>query len=387
MHRTYDTIVVGARAAGAATALLLARRGQHVLVVERGERGSDTLSTHALMRAGVLQLDRWGLLDEVVAAGTPAVRQVTFQYDDEQVVVPIKPIGGVDALYAPRRTVLDPIVADAAAAAGAEVRYGVTVTDLVEGDDGRVAGVRGRDRDGRPFEARARLTVGADGARSFVARRVDAPVTRTSDVTGAVAYRYLDGVAHDGYRWIYRPGLSGGVIPTNGGTLAWVGMAPARFRTDIRPDVAPGFRRLFAEVAPDLAHHVDAAPDARIRTSPGLNGFMRRPWGPGWALVGDAGHFKDPISAHGITDAFLDAELLAAAIVAAAGGADEAEALWGYERLRDSLSEPLFAAIDAIAGYDWTMAEIRDLLHAASRAMQHETEHLIRLHDEMAEAA
>jgi 2-polyprenyl-6-methoxyphenol hydroxylase-like FAD-dependent oxidoreductase len=104
----WDAVVVGGRAAGAATAMLLARRGLRVVIVERGRYGADTLSTHALMRGGVLQLSRWGLLDDVVAAGTPAVRRATFAYADERVTIPIKPSPGVDALYAPRRTVLDP---------------------------------------------------------------------------------------------------------------------------------------------------------------------------------------------------------------------------------------------------------------------------------------
>src|SRR5881394_1414992 len=103
-HPRYDAVVVGARCAGAATAMLLARAGGKVLLVDRAQSGSDTLSTHGLMRAGVLQLHRWGLLDAIVAAGTPPVHTVVFDYPDERVCVPIKPSPGVDALYAPRRT-------------------------------------------------------------------------------------------------------------------------------------------------------------------------------------------------------------------------------------------------------------------------------------------
>src|SRR5262249_46031345 len=127
----YDAVVVGARAAGATTAMLLAREGRRVLVVDRGGYGSDTLSTHALMRAGVLHLARWGLLGRIQASGAPLVSRTVFHYDDEVVDVPIAPRGNVPGLYAPRRTVLDPVLVDAAVAAGADVRYRVRLADLV----------------------------------------------------------------------------------------------------------------------------------------------------------------------------------------------------------------------------------------------------------------
>src|SRR4051795_11331960 len=163
---TYDVIVVGARAAGAATAMLAARAGLRVLVVDRGRYGADTVSTHALMRGGVLQLNRWGLLPAVIGAGTPAIRKATFHYRDTSVAIDIGPSHGVDALYAPRRTLLDPLLVDAAAAAGAEVRFGVAVHDLRRDDEGRVVGIEATERLGRSFTADARLVVGADGLRS-----------------------------------------------------------------------------------------------------------------------------------------------------------------------------------------------------------------------------
>ena len=155
-HPRYHVVVVGARAAGAATAMLLARAGLDVLVVDRGRYGSDTLSTHALMRGGVLQLHRWGLLDRIVDAGTPPIRRTTFRYANDDVVVTIKPSLGVDALYAPRRTVLDPVLVDAAADAGADVRFGVTVTDVRRDAQGRVIGIAGRDDAGRADRRRRR---------------------------------------------------------------------------------------------------------------------------------------------------------------------------------------------------------------------------------------
>src|SRR5512144_2548666 len=168
MKNSYDVVVVGARVAGASTALLLARAGLDVALVDRAPYGSDTLSTHALMRAGVLQLSRWDMLPAVVAAGTPPVERTLFHYaDGDTVQVSIRPSPGVDALYAPRRRLLDRILVDAAAAAGVDVHHGVTVTGLLGSGDGRrVEGVQAVTRSGAPLEVRARFTVGADGVRS-----------------------------------------------------------------------------------------------------------------------------------------------------------------------------------------------------------------------------
>ncbi|MET0908606.1 MAG: FAD-dependent monooxygenase, partial [Ilumatobacteraceae bacterium] len=182
-----DVVVVGARAAGAATAMLLARAGLDVVVVDRARAGSDTLSTHALMRGAVIQLHRWGLLDRVRAAGTPAIGRTTFHLAGGATVVDIRPGHGIDALYAPRRTVLDPLLADDAAESGATVRFGFTVAQLLRDADGRTCGVVGTDRLGRTTHIRARIVVGADGANSIVARHVDAPV----DGVGVGASNFL----------------------------------------------------------------------------------------------------------------------------------------------------------------------------------------------------
>src|SRR5512143_1606036 len=140
LHTQYDAIVVGARPAGAATAMLLARAGLRVLAVDRAREGTDALSTHALMRGAVLQLRRWGLLGALEAAGTPAIRTATFHYGAEEVTVPVKSRDGVDALYAPRRTLLDSLLVGSARAAGAVVAHEVALADLVRGPGGRVEG-------------------------------------------------------------------------------------------------------------------------------------------------------------------------------------------------------------------------------------------------------
>jgi flavin-dependent dehydrogenase len=380
----YDAIVVGARVAGAATAMLLARRGRRVLLVDRRRPDSDTLSTHALMRAGVLQLERWGLLDRVIAAGTPPVRRTVMYYGDVAETIEIKPKAGVEALYAPRRTVLDPILVDAAAAAGVEVRFGVTVDGLCVDSGGRVAGIAAREASGARFEATARHTVGADGIRSVVALGAGAPVLDRGDGASSVVYAYFEGDAlADGYEFFYRPGMSGGFIPTNDGMVCvWAGATRARFLSELRHEPDLGFARVIAEVAPTITERLRGARRVgRLHGFAGEPSYLRQPWGPGWALVGDASHFKDPISAHGITDALRDAELLARAIVEAidGGAAAESDALSRYHQTRDRLSVRMHHASDAVARYDWTLDNVRDLLIEMSRSMNDEVDALLSL--------
>ena len=374
----YDAIVVGARAAGAATAMLLARQGRRVLVVDRGRYGADTLSTHGLMRAGVLQLHRWGLIDRIVEAGTPPIRRTTFTYDTHQVVITIKPSFGVDALYAPRRTVLDPILVDAAAEAGAEIWYGVAVTDVCRDDHGRVTGIVGRDEYGRALAIDAGIVIGADGVRSTVAQRVGASIEHAGTGATSVVYGYWSDLDTDGYEWVYRPGSMAGIIPTNDGqACVFAGSTAAR----VGAGGIDRLRQILADASPEVAARVAAATAPRgVRRFNGLPGFIRRPWGPGWALVGDAGYWKDPISVHGLTDAFRDAELLARAIGSSEPGEpDRAEALADYQATRDHLSRPLFDVVDTIAAQRWTEREIPDLLIQLSSAMAAEVEALAAL--------
>ncbi len=374
---TYDAVVVGARAAGAATARLLARSGLSVLLVDRCRYGTDTLSTHALMRGGVLQLHRWGHLEQVIAAGTPPVRQATFRYDGQVVVVPIKASYGVDALYAPRRTVLDPILVDAAEAAGAEVRFGVAVAEVDRDRCGRATGVFGRTLEGEEFRAGARIVIGADGFRSTVAARVGAPVERAGTGVGATTYGYWPGLDVGGYEWNFRPDAASGVIPTNDGLTCVFASATAR---RIGRGGPVPLLEILGETDADLADRLASTPPPATRTFTGVRGYLRRSWGRGWALVGDAGYFKDPLSAHGLTDALRDAELLAGAVVSVLrDGAEEREALAGYQAKRDALSGAMFDVIDEIAGHRWTGAEIGGLLMRLNAAMSDEVDALAAL--------
>ena len=382
VEKRYDAVVVGARAAGAATAMLLARRGLRVLALDRGAYGTDTLSTHALMRAGVLQLARWGLLERIEAAGTPRVRRTVFHYPDEVLDIPIKPRDGVPALFAPRRTVLDRVLVDAAVEAGADVRHRVRLADLLRGGGGRVEGVVLEEAGGAACSVRAGIVIGADGLRSTVASLLGAPVTRQGRHAAASIYGYWSGLDVDGYHWHWGPEVAAGAIPTNGGeVLVFAGVSAPRFADEVRLDVPRGYRRLLAEAAPELAERLgDARLVGSLHGFPGHPGYLRRPSGPGWALVGDAAYFKDPITAHGISDALRDAELLARAVAQGGDGA-----LAGYEAARDELSTRLFDVTDRIASVGWDNAELKALHQLLSDEMKREVAALVSLHGEEGE--
>lgn len=372
----YDAIVVGARVAGAATAMLLARAGLRVFALEKSAPGRDTLSTHALMRPGVLQLHRWGLLDRVRAAGTPAIRTTTFHYDGEAIEIAIQERDGVDALYAPRRTLLDATLANAAAAAGAEIVHGARVVGVLrDGRDG-VAGVTYSDEAGAPRTARAPIVIGADGLRSTVASLAGAPVVAAGRHATAVVYGYWRGLGLEGNHWYYAPGASAGAIPTNDGASCVFVSVPASRYAEARAK-GPGalFEKGLAEANADLALRVARGERAEVlHAFPGQPGFIRRSWGRGWALVGDAGFFKDPLTAHGMTDALRDAELLARAIVR--GGP---RGLRDFQRTRDDLAREMLEVTDAVASFAWGMDELKRLHHRLSRHMGREQELLARL--------
>jgi 2-polyprenyl-6-methoxyphenol hydroxylase-like FAD-dependent oxidoreductase len=213
----YDAVIIGARCAGAATALLLARSAAKVLVVDRQSYGSDTLSTHALMRGAVLQLQRWGLVPEIVAEQTPPIRATTFHYGRDAVRVPIKPEHGVECLFAPRRKVLDRILVDAARNAGADVRHGVLLSELQFASDGRVIGVALKDAGGSSMTVRADIVIGADGRNSTVAQLVNARAYVEGLNASGIVFGYFENLAQDGSHWHFAKNAAAGVIPTNSG--------------------------------------------------------------------------------------------------------------------------------------------------------------------------
>jgi 2-polyprenyl-6-methoxyphenol hydroxylase-like FAD-dependent oxidoreductase len=354
-HR-HDVVVVGARAAGAATALLLGRLGHDVVLVDRAVFPADTVSTHQIARPGVVQLHRWGLLEAVLASGAPAIRQVTFTAAGESVTREVKHKAGVDLLVAPRRYILDTIVAKAAAQAGVHIRLGDAVTGVRLDDAGRAVGVYGRDRAGAPMQIDARFVVGADGLGSTVARSVGAEVIEHRGDAGAVQYAYFGGLRWHGIELIVADRALAGVFPTHHGQACiWVGSPSADARAARRRagSRTEAFTAQLQAAAPELA--------ARLRTgqrTSTVTGMLRAPnqlrgtHGPGWALVGDAGYHRDPVTGYGLSDAYRDAELLAAALhQALCGDADEATALAGYQHRRDHALREVFELTCALAGY------------------------------------
>jgi flavin-dependent dehydrogenase len=358
-HRSrHDVVVVGARVAGSATAMLLARLGHDVAVVDQASFPSDTISTHSIARSGVVQLHRWGLLDEVLDSGAPAIRQVTFNAGGESVRQTIKHKAGVDLVVAPRRYVLDTLLVTAAQRAGAQVHPGVTVTGLRRDGRGRVAGVSGHDRAGAPVELGARWVVGADGLRSRVARSVGAALTETGRAGGAAQYAYYDGVPWAGIEFFVAERFFAGVFPTHDGQACIFVCTPAADAGAVRRGAGSrveAFDQLLERSAPQLAERLRVA----RRTSP-VQGMLRQPnqlrqaFGPGWALVGDAGYYRDAVTAYGISDAFRDAELLAVALDRALGAdaeEEEAAALVRYQQHRDQALREIFEITCRLAAY------------------------------------
>jgi 2-polyprenyl-6-methoxyphenol hydroxylase-like FAD-dependent oxidoreductase len=332
----YDVIVVGARVAGAATAMLLARQGLRVLAVDRVSFPCDTISSHQLQVPGVALLRRWGLLGKLTAAGTPPARRVRFDAGAGLVMNGRFPAhDGVDALYSPRRTLLDTILVEAARAAGAEIRENFRVAQ-VTGSDDRATGIRGGTRGGPEVTETASLVIGADGKRSLVAGAVGARQYRERPVRSFASYSYWSGVPVSGGELYQRPGRAVAVFPTNDElTMVYVA-APMTEFASARADLEAHYLRTL-DLCGDLGERVRSASRAeRLRTTPDQPNTFRCSHGPGWALAGDAGVVMDSVSAQGMTNALRDANDLSAAVVAALGGSRPlAGALHDHQRRRD----------------------------------------------------
>jgi flavin-dependent dehydrogenase len=379
---THDVVVVGSRCAGAATAMLMARMGHDVVVLERTEFPSDTLSTHLIARSGVVQLQRWGLLDAVLATGAPALRRVAFHTGGEVVSRQIKDRAGVDHLVAPRRHVLDALLADAAVEAGADVRFGVSVDGVTRDGDGRVDGVTGHDADGNDVQVRARFVIGADGLGSRIARSVGAPITDERHRHGAVRYAYVAGFGGDQVEFHLAEGLFAGVFPTPGDEAnVWVcGTDDSLGRPGAGDDRAQRFVELLHRASPELAARVQASHlTSPVRAFSHMPNQLRQPAGPGWALVGDASYFRDAITGHGMSDAFRDAELLSRTLDGVLrGDTEEADAMARYTAERDQLVAEIFEITCRLAEHP-SVAEFVDLQRRLSAAVEEEAQRLAAL--------
>jgi flavin-dependent dehydrogenase len=360
----YDVIIAGARVAGSPAAMLLARKGYRVLVVDKATFPSDAVGNNLVKPPAIASLKRWGLLDKVIASGCPPVRRVRYTFGDKRFIAFPPPIEGIAEGYGPRRAVLDQILVDAARAAGAEVRERFAVDEVIW-EGGRVAGIRGHARGGAVVEERARIVVGADGRNSFIARAVQAPFYHERSALACYYYSYWSGVDIEGLEVAYPPHRVVIALPTNDGLTCVITGAPQREFHAFRADIEGNFWRTLDQ-EPDLAERVRAgAREARFTGAADLSNFFRRPYGPGWALVGDAGYHRDPLPAQGSSDAFRDVELLVDALDAGLSGRrDLDEALAGYEQQRNAAAMPMYELTCQRATLDPPAPQTQQLLAA-----------------------
>jgi flavin-dependent dehydrogenase len=339
----YDAIVVGARCAGSPVAMLLARRGFKVLLVDRAKFPSDTISTHLLWPHGAEILARWGLLKRLAGTRLPSIcHRITFDVGPFALHGAIPDANDGMGGFCPRRKVLDSLLVNAAVESGVDFREGFTVDALLfEGDT--VAGIRGHREGGHPVEDRGRIVIGADGVNSFVARAVRAPEYDARPVAACAYYSYFSGVAQDDVELHVRDHSAFGGAPTNDDLHLVMVNWPAREFPAVRADVEAHVWQSL-ETAPDFAARVrQGHREDKWYGTAGVPGYFRKPYGKGWALVGDASYNRDPITAQGISDAFVDADLLAEALDAGLSGRGALEELLAaHESARNERVRPMY---------------------------------------------
>jgi 2-polyprenyl-6-methoxyphenol hydroxylase-like FAD-dependent oxidoreductase len=364
VSKQYDAIIVGARCAGSPTAMLLARKGYRVLLVDKATFPSDTISTHIIHPPGVAALERWGLLERLQATGCPPFTSYSFDFGPLTISGSPRPAGGVSHALCPRRVVLDELLVEAAVEAGAELRDGFVVDEILI-EDGHVTGIRGHAKSGATVTERARIVIGADGRHSLVAKAVQAARYHERPPLAAGYYSYWSDLPTDGFEAYIRPDRALGTAPTHDAlTILIVNWPRSEFEAN-RKDVE-GSCLAAVELVPQLAERVRGAKrETRFAGAADLPNFFRPCHGPGWALVGDAGYHKDPITAQGISDAFRDAEAMAYGLDDAfAGRLPIAEAMAGHQRTRDESAMPIFELTCEFATLAPPAPEMQQLLGA-----------------------
>jgi 2-polyprenyl-6-methoxyphenol hydroxylase-like FAD-dependent oxidoreductase len=335
-----------------------------VLVVDRAAFPSDTASTHVIHAPGVSALRRWGVLDQVLASGCPPIDQYSFDFGPFTIAGTPRPVDGQSAAYAPRRTVLDAILVEAAVTAGAEVRERFTVENVVFDDDGTVIGIRGHDLGGASVVERARAVIGADGRNSQVAKAVRPEQYHEKPMLLWGCYTYWSDLPVHGFETIVRPDRGWAAAPTNDGLTMLVVGWPAAEAAVYKADVEGNYMRTL-DLAPEFAERVRAASRQERFTGGGVANFFRKPFGPGWVLVGDAGYTRDPITAQGITDAFRDAESCAAALHQCfTGNASFDDAMAAHHRRRDEQVMAIYEFTTQLATLEPPSPDLQQVLGA-----------------------
>jgi 2-polyprenyl-6-methoxyphenol hydroxylase-like FAD-dependent oxidoreductase len=371
MSKAFDVIVVGARCAGSPTAMLLARKGYRVLLVDRASFPSDTVSTHLVHPLGVQALSRWGLRDRLVATGCPPIH--TYRFDFGPFALAGSPGTKTSPVaFCPRRTVLDKLLVDAAADAGVEVREGYTVEQVLI-EDGRVVGIGGRSSHGGFATERARVVVGADGLRSFVAQALRPEQYDEKPPLCVGYYTYWSGLPMDGRFEVYIRDLRAfAVMPTHDDLTLIIGGWPYAEFEENKKDIEGNYLKTI-DLAPAFADRLRGASRQTRFVGMAVPNYFRRPYGPGWALVGDAGYHKDFITSQGIMDAFLDAELCSDALDKSFSGACPFEAaMEEYQRTRDARVKPMYDFTCQLATLEPPPPEMQQLLaavHGNQKAM------------------
>jgi flavin-dependent dehydrogenase len=355
----YDVIVVGARCAGSTTAMLLARKGYRVLLVDRASFPSDTMSTHYIHQAGIAKLKSWGLLERLIDSNCPPIYKGRFDIGPFSLTGSPPPINGIRAAYAPRRTVLDKLLVDAAVDAGAELREGFTVQGISM-DGERVNGIKGHSAGGISITEKAHFTIGADGLHSHISHMVQAPTYAERPTLSCAYYTYWSGVPLEDVELYPRDYRFVVGFPTHDDLVCISVYWPRNEFKAFRSDIEDNYLKTL-ELSPELAERVRTGKRVErfVGTADQPN-FFRKPYGPGWALVGDAGYHKDANTAQGITDAFRDADLLADALDRSLSGSIKTEdALADYERKRNEMAMPIYELTCQLASLEPPTSEMQ----------------------------
>ena len=335
----YDAIVIGARCAGAPTAQRLADKGHKVLLVDKAYFPSGKrLSTHTIFTPGVAEMKKLGALERIEAASTPRFEAIEMNFGPFSVVTSPPPQDGISFANGPRRHLIDNALVECATEAGAEFRDGFEVAEILQ-EDGRVVGIRGRDRrSGKEITEKARIVIGADGINSILARTVDPPRYKETATRSGIVFSYWSGVPVEHGATIYfRPDRLFAVQLTNDGLTTVMEYVPIAEYHEFCDDIEGNFMRDWRTHVPDFYEQIMAGRREERWAGTGYQpNYMRKPSGPGWALIGDAEIHHDSNNPSGITYALINSGFLADAIHQGLSGEKPLdEAVAGYEQRRN----------------------------------------------------